>query len=86
MNDSSIPRIPWEEVKISDRIGVGASGIVSKGVWEHYSKSGELITQDIATKELLYGHEIEIDPQVLDEFLKEVKLMRFEISHPSYHQ
>ena len=34
LNDPDIPRLAWEEVVIGERIGKGASGIVSKGIWK----------------------------------------------------
>ena len=33
LNDSSIPQLRWQDVKIGMVIGKGASGLVSQGVW-----------------------------------------------------
>ena len=33
LNDANIPRLHWREITIEKTIGKGASGIVSKGVW-----------------------------------------------------
>lgn len=72
LNDPSIPRLNWEDIIISDVIGKGASGLVSKGTWKSSNTSKE---KDIALKELLFGFQ-DFGMEVLDEFLIEIKYMR----------
>lgn len=70
LNDPTIPRLDWHEIVIGDTIGKGASGLVSRGKW---TKSGK--SKDIALKELILG--IEFGIEIFEEFLVEIKYMRF---------
>jgi len=72
LSDPAIKRIPWEEITVGTAIGRGASGLVSKGVWTKKAKNSK--ARDIALKELICGLS-EFSPEVLVEFLKEIKLM-----------
>ena len=36
LNDPDIPRLQWDEIKIGETIGKGASGLVSRGVWQKF--------------------------------------------------
>ena len=73
--DSSIRNIPWEQIELGARIGMGASGAVSKARW--HKPSGEAV--DVAVKEL---HHVEAliemgdGEDILQDFLAEIKLMR----------
>jgi serine/threonine protein kinase len=70
LNDPDIRVIPWRELEIGERIGAGASGTVSKGVW----RSSLLdMTRDVAIKQLIHGTQIYEDK--MREFLVEIKLM-----------
>lgn len=69
LNDPAITRIPWEELEMGERIGRGASGIVSSAVWRH---NGEEI--EVAMKELTLQLE-EMDEQAAQDFLVEIRLM-----------
>ena len=73
LNDPEIPHIPWEELIILDRIGMGANGIVSRGVWR--PKGKRLKKVEIALKELLVEQEELLNPVVLEEFLIEIKFL-----------
>jgi len=80
LNDPQIPHINWKEIQMGDRIGLGASGCVYQGVWNPLDDKEPV---DIALKELLFGI-TELNDN-LQEFLVEIKLMRF-FSHspPSF--
>ena len=71
LNDPSIRSIPFAEVEVGEKIGTGASGIVYRGVWNN---GGE--NHSIALKQLSYGKE-NISDNFSQEFLKEIKLMRY---------
>jgi hypothetical protein len=32
--DPEIPRVPWEQITMGERIGKGASGLVTSGTWD----------------------------------------------------
>src|SRR3990167_8115980 len=36
LNDPAIPQIPWDELVVGDKIGVGASAIVCNAIWQKY--------------------------------------------------
>ena len=69
--DKSIPRIPFEEVEIGERLGVGGSGIVYHAIWHKDDEDVE-----VAMKELLFTIN-DLQDISLQEFLVEIKLMRF---------
>lgn len=71
LEDSTIPRLDWNNVLISDVIGKGASGLVSKGIWKQSNKN----EKQIALKELVFGFQ-DFGMEVLDEFFIEIKFMR----------
>lgn len=70
LDDPSIPRLLWSQVHIGDAIGKGASGLVRRGVWSPRSSG----PQEIALKELIVDS---IDSESYDQFLVEIKYMRF---------
>lgn len=69
--DTNILRIPYDEIDIGDRLGVGGSGIVYRAIW----RKSETEIIEVAMKELLFTiydlHDI-----TLQEFLGEIKLAR----------
>lgn len=68
--DPSIPRIPYEDIEIGARLGVGASGIVYQALWKREEEYVE-----IAVKELLLSFQ-DMHDIAIQEFLVEIKLMR----------
>ena len=85
LSDPKIPHIKWEEIVIKDRIGMGANGIVSRGIWKPKNKSllKKYQTKDkskdyieIAVKELLMEQVELLNPVTLEEFLIEIKFLR----------
>ena len=87
LNDKDIPHISWNELQIRDRIGVGANGIVSRGLWFPESKKTLKKYQkskndpnggiEIAVKELLVEQIELLNPITLEEFLIEIKFLRY---------
>lgn len=81
--------IRWEDLEILERIGTGASGIVSHGIWQRPMTAEELggvgqgdiqhapvvMDVDVAVKELLMPVD-ELNSHTLKEFIYEIQLMR----------
>merc|ERR1712137_510321 len=70
LTDPDIPHIAWDSIKVGERIGKGASGLVTSGLWD--LGGGNQVK--VAMKELLIGFD-GVDEVVIIEFLREVKLM-----------
>ena len=73
LNDPEIPHIRWEEIVILDRIGMGANGIVSRGVWTPKTKGKT--KKEIALKELFVEETELANPVTIEEFLIEIKFL-----------
>ena len=92
--DSAILRLNWSDVEFGPVLGKGASGLVRKAIWKRYEANlfGDdgvtllmrLMTrgttrQEIATKELLLLDDGFMDAEVIVEFCKEIKYMRYAV-------
>jgi serine/threonine protein kinase len=73
LNDPDIPHIPWGDIEIGERIGVGATGIVYQGTW---SDSGQgFAHKPVALKQLSLRNQALNNITVLKDILMEIKLM-----------
>lgn len=70
LNDPDIMRIPWGDLELLQRIGNGASGIVSSAHW--HMKDGEV--RDVALKELTLEVQ-HLGDKAAQDFLVEIRLM-----------
>ena len=73
LSDPEIKRLPFSELQITKRLGAGAFGIVHRAT---YRPAGSAPEQVVAMKELQMNIGM-MDEFVLQEFLKEIKLMRY---------
>jgi len=71
--DPQIPKVPWESLEFRERVGVGSSGEVHRGMLE-----GQ---REVAIKTLLLGDAMLEDEPFIQEFLVEIK-----ISHALKHK
>ena len=68
LNDPNIPVIPWEEIVVGEKLGVGAAAIVRRGIWKSNKQDME-----VALKQLLLPAQ-QLTPSILKDFLLEIKL------------
>lgn len=71
LNDPDITVVPWDEVVKGEQLGIGASGVVSRGVWKKPAPEHPV---ELAIKELRFGFD-QWQADVLEQFLVEIKLM-----------
>jgi Protein tyrosine and serine/threonine kinase len=72
LNDPQIPKVHWEKLEFLDRVGVGSSGEVHRGLVDG--------KREVAIKTLLLGDAMLEDEPFIQEFLVEIK-----ISHALKH-
>ena len=77
MDDPDIPHIPWNELEIKERIGVGSTSFVMNGFWTYRNERNEIVKEEVAMKELIIGNKNYIDETLLPDLLIEIKLMRY---------
>jgi serine/threonine protein kinase len=71
LQDQTIPRIPFEQLEITKRLGMGAAGVVHQAKW---SPDLPKEPRDVAIKELILSVE-DLDECSLQDFIMEIKLM-----------
>jgi len=71
LNDPDILVVPWDEVVKGEQLGIGASGVVSKGYWNKPQPEAPV---ELAIKELRFGFD-QWQKETLEQFLVEIKLM-----------
>ena len=71
LEDSTIPRIPFENLEFTKRLGMGAAGVVHQARW---NPSPPASSREVAVKELILSTE-DFDEGSLQEFILEIKLM-----------